>query len=132
MRYSQAEKLEIIRLVEASSLSVKQTLAELGVPRSTFYRWYWQYQEHGPDGLLDQKTGPKQFWNKMIWPGKSGLSVKIDPPGLIITVLKGQRRDVVERRMEPPAIVEHFDEIEDGCDSDLPGGKALTMKPFAL
>ena len=40
MRYSQVEKLEIIRLVEASSLSVKQTLAELGVPRSTFYRWY--------------------------------------------------------------------------------------------
>ena len=34
MRYSQAEKMEIIRLVEASELPVKQTLAELEVPRS--------------------------------------------------------------------------------------------------
>lgn len=65
MRYSQAEKLEIIRLVEASHLSVKQTLAELDVPRSTFYRWYLRYQEDGPDGLADRKTGPRQFWNKI-------------------------------------------------------------------
>ncbi|MCB0027621.1 MAG: IS3 family transposase [Anaerolineales bacterium] len=66
MRYSPAEKLEIIRLVEKSTLSVKQTLAELGVPRSTFYRWYLHYQDNGPDGLHDQKTGPKQFWNKIL------------------------------------------------------------------
>ena len=30
-RYSQAEKMEIIRMVEASDLSVKQTLQELDV-----------------------------------------------------------------------------------------------------
>ena len=36
MRYSAAEKLEIIRLVEQSSLSVRRTLAPLGIPRSTF------------------------------------------------------------------------------------------------
>jgi len=40
MRYSQAEKLEIIRLVEGSPLSVKQTLEELNINRSTFYTWY--------------------------------------------------------------------------------------------
>jgi len=44
MRYSQAEKMEIIRLVETSAQPVKRTLAELGVPRSTFYRWYARYQ----------------------------------------------------------------------------------------
>ena len=65
MRYSPAEKLEIIQLVEESTLPVKQTLAELDVPRSTFYRWYLQYQDNGPDGLQDQKTGPRQFWNKI-------------------------------------------------------------------
>ena len=32
MSYSQAEKMEIIRLVEGSDLSVKRTLAELDVP----------------------------------------------------------------------------------------------------
>jgi putative transposase len=65
MRYSPAEKLEIIRLVENSSLSIKATLAELEVPRSTFYRWYLRYQELGPDGLSDRKTGPRQFWNRI-------------------------------------------------------------------
>jgi transposase InsO family protein len=63
IRRSPEEKLEIIHLVEHSNLSVKQTLAELDVPRSTFYRWYGQYQEDGPDGLRDQKPNPRQFWN---------------------------------------------------------------------
>jgi hypothetical protein len=35
-RSSAAEKLEIIHLVEGAALPVKQTLAELDVPRSTF------------------------------------------------------------------------------------------------
>lgn len=65
MRYTQAEKLEIIRLVEASELPVKQTLAELDVPRSTFYRWYERYRTAGYDGLADQKAGPRQFWNRI-------------------------------------------------------------------
>jgi transposase-like protein len=43
MRYSAAEKLEIIRLVEQSSLPVKQTLDQIGIPRSTFYAWYERY-----------------------------------------------------------------------------------------
>jgi len=37
MRYTTAEKLEIIRLVEQSSLSVTRTLDQIGIPRSTFY-----------------------------------------------------------------------------------------------
>ena len=65
MRYTQAEKLEISRLVETSSLSVKDTLAQLDVPRSTFYRWYLRYQEMGPDGLADSKAGPRRFWNRI-------------------------------------------------------------------
>ena len=40
MRYSKSEKMQIIRLVEESPLSVKQTLAELNINRSTFYKWY--------------------------------------------------------------------------------------------
>ena len=65
MRYSQAEKMEIIRLVESSDRSVKQTLAELDVPRSSFYRWYQRYQAEGYDGLAEQKPGPRQFWNRI-------------------------------------------------------------------
>jgi transposase-like protein len=51
MRYRQAVKQEIIRLVERSELSLHWTLAELDIPRSTFYRWYQRYLEHGYDGL---------------------------------------------------------------------------------
>jgi putative transposase len=37
MRYPASEKLEIIRLVEQSHLPVRQTLAKLGIARTTFY-----------------------------------------------------------------------------------------------
>ncbi len=40
MRYAASEKLEIIRLVEGSHLSARQTLAKLNIPRTTFYRCY--------------------------------------------------------------------------------------------
>ena len=43
MRYPASEKLEIIRTVEGSHLPVKQTLDMLGIPRTTFYRWYDLY-----------------------------------------------------------------------------------------
>jgi transposase-like protein len=65
MRYTQAEKLEIIRLVETSDLPAKRTLEELGVPRSTFYRWYERYQAAGYVGLTERQPGPHQFWNKI-------------------------------------------------------------------
>ncbi len=65
MRYTQAEKMEIIRLVEESDLPVKRTLEELDVPRSTFYRWYDRYQQAGYEGLADRQPGPRQFWNRI-------------------------------------------------------------------
>jgi putative transposase len=64
-RYSQAEKMEIIRLVETSELPVKQTLAELDVPRSTFYDWYRRYVEAGYDGRADRQPQRQQFWNRI-------------------------------------------------------------------
>ena len=65
MRYTQAEKMEIIQLVEASEWPVKRTLAELGVARSTYYRWYDRYVADGYDGLTDRKPGPVQCWNQI-------------------------------------------------------------------
>ena len=64
-RYSQAEKMEIIRLVETSELPVKQTLVELDVPRSTFYDWYRRYTERGYDGLAARQSQQQQFWNRI-------------------------------------------------------------------
>jgi putative transposase len=65
MRYRAAEKLEIIRLVEQSSLSVRRTLAQLGIPRSTFYRWYERYLARGAGALEDGQSAPRRVWNKL-------------------------------------------------------------------
>ena len=54
MSYPAAEKLEIIRLVEESHLSARMTLAKLGIPRTTFYRWYDRYLQRGEAGLQDK------------------------------------------------------------------------------
>jgi len=59
MRYPASKKLEIIRLVEESRLSARLTLAELGIPRITFYRWYNRYLQRGEAGLQDQSPKPK-------------------------------------------------------------------------
>jgi transposase InsO family protein len=65
MRHSAAEKMEIIRLVEGSSLAVGRTLAELDVARSTFYQWYRAYRDGGFDALKNQTSGPRRFWNRI-------------------------------------------------------------------
>ncbi len=65
MRYGQGQKMELIRIVEASKLSVKSTLRELDINRSTFYEWYRRYQEQGYDGLASSYKRPKQFWNQI-------------------------------------------------------------------
>ena len=65
MRYPACEKLEIIRLVEGSSLSARRTLAQLGIPRSTFYSWYDRFITGGPAALEDRKPRPRKIWNKV-------------------------------------------------------------------
>jgi putative transposase len=65
MRYAQAEKMEIIRIVEESQLPVKRTLEELDVNRSTFYDWYRRYLEDGYEGLANKCPTPRRFWNKI-------------------------------------------------------------------
>ena len=56
MRYPASEKLEITRPVERSHLPAKQTLDKLGIPRTTFYRWYGRYR---PSDLFN--TMPTMF-----------------------------------------------------------------------
>jgi len=65
MRYSQAEKMEVIRLVEQSDVSVSRVLLELGIARSTFYEWYKRYQEEGYAGLANRSSQPRQTWNRI-------------------------------------------------------------------
>jgi putative transposase len=83
MRYSAAEKLEIIRLVEQSSLSVRRTLAQLGIPRSTFYLWYERYQARGAGALEDGQSAPRRVWNKIPAPvAEAVLDLALQQPEL--------------------------------------------------
>jgi transposase InsO family protein len=65
MRYSASNKTEIIRLVEQSHLPARRTLEKLGIPRSTFYRWYDRYQTGGPEALADRPSRPGRVWNRI-------------------------------------------------------------------
>ena len=65
MRYPASEKLEIIRLVERSHLPAKRTLEMLGIPKTTFYRWYDRYQVFGESGRADRQPHPGRVWNRI-------------------------------------------------------------------
>lgn len=64
-RYPASEKVEIIRIVEQSSLSARRTLEQIGVPRATFYRWYDLYRTGGPEALEDRPAQPSRVWNRI-------------------------------------------------------------------
>lgn len=57
--------MEIITLVEQSQLSVKATLKELGINRSTFYPWYKRYLQCGYEGLSSQGSLKRGYWNQV-------------------------------------------------------------------
>ena len=65
MRYPAVEKFEIIRLVEQSALPVRRTLAHLGIPPATFYRWCEQFRAGGPEALADKPPRPDRVWSRI-------------------------------------------------------------------
>ena len=83
MRYPASEKLEIIRLVEGSHLPTKRTLDKLGIPRTTFYRWYDRYLAGGSEALEDRSPKPSRVWNRIrpTFRQREGLLVEADDLG---------------------------------------------------
>ena len=65
MRYPASVKLEIIRIVEQSHLPARRTLERLGIPRSTFHRWYDRFLTGGVDALEDRSPRPGRVWNRI-------------------------------------------------------------------
>ena len=59
---SAAEKSEILALIAESGLPRRRALRELGLPRSTFYRWLRRQSE---GRLQDKKGGSPVPWNKL-------------------------------------------------------------------
>lgn len=58
-------KREIIEMVRRSPLAKKWTLADLGITRSTFYRWQRRQRLCGDAGLVDRKPDPAAVWNRL-------------------------------------------------------------------
>ena len=54
------EKMDIIRLAEQSDLDVIRTLRQIKVNKTTFYKWYNGYQQHGYDGLARRSGNRKE------------------------------------------------------------------------
>jgi putative transposase len=48
---------------ELKKVVAEQTLDKLGIPRTTFYRWYDRYQTGGLEALEDQSLRPLHVWN---------------------------------------------------------------------
>ena len=59
---SAVEKAEALAKVASSGLPKREVLSELGVPRSTYYRWLRRREQQG---LEDDAGGGKPRWNRL-------------------------------------------------------------------
>lgn len=71
MRLTAQEKQEIIGMVEQSEMAVNRSLAQLGIAKSTYYKWYKAYGENGFESFphlvavlnIDSHVFPSSCWN---------------------------------------------------------------------
>jgi hypothetical protein len=73
--------MQIIGLVEEFPVSVKQTLFELNINRSTFYSWYRRYQQGAYEAIANRYRPPKQFWSQIPpWERKQVVEIALEHP----------------------------------------------------
>jgi transposase InsO family protein len=70
------DKLEVIRLVESSGLSVAKTLNGYELPRSTYYRWKRRLKTYGTIGLKDSTPKRSRIWNQLT-PEEDGTILEV-------------------------------------------------------
>ena len=58
-------KAEVLQLMERSPLPVSQTLKELQIAPSTYYRWRSKYAAQGLSGLADRPSAPQRVWKRL-------------------------------------------------------------------
>lgn len=63
---SKNKKMDIIRNVESSGLSISQALKKVDMPRSTYYRWKHKLRTMGSLGLKDNKPHRARTWNQLL------------------------------------------------------------------
>jgi len=63
---SKNQKMDIIRQVESSQLSISGALEKLDMPKSTYYRWKKKLRNMGSLGLTDNKPYRARTWNQLL------------------------------------------------------------------
>ncbi len=63
---SKDKKMDMIRSVESSGLSISAALKKLDMPRSTYYRWKHKLRTMGLQGLKDNKPHRSRTWNQLL------------------------------------------------------------------
>ena len=63
---SRDKKMDMIRRIDSSGLSISQALKKLGMPRSTYYRWKHKLRTMGLQGLKDNKPHRARTWNQLL------------------------------------------------------------------
>lgn len=58
------EKAALTALVRASPLPRRQVLAQLGLPKSTYYDWSRRRQDR-PAGLRNRRSSSRRLWNRI-------------------------------------------------------------------
>jgi putative transposase len=110
MRYPASEKLGIIRLVEGSRLPLRRILDKLGIPATTFYRWYARYRELGEGGLTDRVSTPGRVWNRIPDSVRQQIiDLALEEPELSP---REQRKILEKVRRQPPPLRHYFQRID--------------------
>lgn len=60
------KKLEVLRVVESSGLSIREALGSLRIPESTYYRWRKRFRDDGTRGLVDRLPSRGRSWNQIL------------------------------------------------------------------
>ncbi len=63
---SAEQKLQILRAVESCGLPVREALARMDVPASTYYRWRLKFRQQGRAGLQDGSPYKGRTWNQIL------------------------------------------------------------------
>jgi len=73
---SAKQKIEILRTVESSGLSIKEALWHLRMSQSTYYRWKRRFKREGLEGLKDRSSGSRVVWNQIL-PSERGKILEL-------------------------------------------------------
>ena len=65
MRFTVSEKQELIHMVVQSDLGINRTLREIGLNKSTFYKYHKAYSDFGVEGLEPYSRSVRRQWNSI-------------------------------------------------------------------